>query len=114
MYKRCKAMHDFARFKITQSFGDAIKNDVITKDMADDEQQKLAKELIQDQDNKISMSQHKYKTSTSNKYKTRTSQHKNKKKGIQNNALPHPKGRGMAFNANWIFSASRKIRGKIR
>ena len=49
MYKRCKAMHDFARFKITQSFGDAIKNDVITKDMADDEQQKLAKELIQDQ-----------------------------------------------------------------
>ena len=38
-------MYDFAKFKTIQSFGNATRNDIITMDMAIDEQEQLAKKI---------------------------------------------------------------------
>ena len=43
LYKAFKTTHDFRKFKTIQSFGDAIRNDLVTVDVASDEQQQLAK-----------------------------------------------------------------------
>ena len=37
LYKGYKTMHDFAKLKTIQSFGDAVRNGIITMDMANDE-----------------------------------------------------------------------------
>ena len=37
-------MNDLAKFRIIRSFRDAIRNDIITMDMANDEQKQLTKE----------------------------------------------------------------------
>ena len=43
LYKGDETTYDFERFKTMRSFGDAIKNGIITMDMENDEEEQLAK-----------------------------------------------------------------------
>ena len=45
LYKGYKSTNDFAKFKYIQSFGDTIRNGIITMDMANDEEEQLAKKI---------------------------------------------------------------------
>ena len=43
VYKRCKNTYDFTKFKTIGTFAEAIRNGIIMVDMANDEQNQLAK-----------------------------------------------------------------------
>ena len=48
LYKGCKITNDFAKFRTVQSFGDAIRNGIITMDMANDEQKQMRRKRIRE------------------------------------------------------------------
>lgn len=43
--QKIQTTYNFRKFKTIQSFGEAIRNDIVTMDLANDEQQQLAKKF---------------------------------------------------------------------
>ena len=82
LFKGYKAIYDFAKFEIVQIFGDAIKNGVITTDIANDKVQQLATKIKE----------------FANSAKPRNVNMKKVKQSIQNSPLAFLKERQMVFN----------------
>ena len=82
LFKGYKAIYDFAKFEIVQIFGDAIKNGVITTDIANDKVQQLATKIKE----------------FANSTKPRNVNMKKVKQSIQNSPLAFLKERQMVFN----------------
>lgn len=82
LFTRNVKLHDFAKYKILQSFGDTISNDIITIKRARDKKEKLAMKIREFAKNRW----------------PRSLQIK-KKESVQNSTLAFVKGWKIVFNA---------------